>query len=316
MLALCTEEPQTEWEFGRESLGWRGFERSDVVFCSGGQHCHAWFYLPTGSSPAPLVVMAHGFAAEKTFALPRFARRFASRGLAVLLFDYRHFGRSEGEPRNFVSHAYQLTDWQFALDYARRLPGVDPRRIALWSTSFGAGHAVLTAASNSDVAAAVLQVPMVDVPRCLGRRLPFVFRALGHGLWDVTRSLAGLERHQIPVVAEPGEFAVMNTPGARTGYLHMLPPNSEWANRCPASVLVASAWYRPIRRAKDVRCPTLVVGGLHDHLCPLRSIQKLAGQLPRGKLVTFEGGHFGPYGGNLFQELARQQADFLCDHLL
>ncbi len=48
-----------------------------------------------------------------------FAEVFAQRGLAVLIFDYRNFGGSDGEPRNWVSTKRHLEDWEAALDYVR-----------------------------------------------------------------------------------------------------------------------------------------------------------------------------------------------------
>ena len=46
----------------------------------------------------PIVVAAHGIAGQKDMGLEPFAELFASKGMAVLLFDYRNFGGSEGEP--------------------------------------------------------------------------------------------------------------------------------------------------------------------------------------------------------------------------
>ena len=68
------------------------FTRTDVDFVSSGTRCAAWLYRPHGVARPPVVVMAHGFGAERTFGLPAFAGRFAAAGLAVLLFDYRGFG--------------------------------------------------------------------------------------------------------------------------------------------------------------------------------------------------------------------------------
>lgn len=67
----------------------------------------------------PVVVAAHGIAGQKDMGLEPFAELFASKGLAVLLFDYRNFGGSEGEPRNWVSPKRHLQDWDAALDYVR-----------------------------------------------------------------------------------------------------------------------------------------------------------------------------------------------------
>ena len=68
--------------------------------------------------------------------LDAFAERFAAAGLAALVFDYRHFGASEGEPRQLLDVKRQLTDWRSAVAYARGLAGVDGDRVAVWGTSF------------------------------------------------------------------------------------------------------------------------------------------------------------------------------------
>jgi fermentation-respiration switch protein FrsA (DUF1100 family) len=55
----------------------------------------------TGKKP-PIVLMAGGLGAQIDFGLEAYAEAFAESGLAVLLFDYRNFGSSEGTPRNWV----------------------------------------------------------------------------------------------------------------------------------------------------------------------------------------------------------------------
>jgi fermentation-respiration switch protein FrsA (DUF1100 family) len=105
--------------------------------------------------------MAHGFGAVKQFKLPEYAERFARRGLAVLLFDYRTFGGSEGEPRQWVSPSRHCADWQSAVDYVRQqlCSQVDVSRMCLWGTSFAGGHVLVTAANNpANVVAVVSQV--------------------------------------------------------------------------------------------------------------------------------------------------------------
>lgn len=51
-------------------------------------------------SKAPVIVMANGFTGVKEQVLPDFATRFVNAGFATLVFDYRYFGDSEGEPRS------------------------------------------------------------------------------------------------------------------------------------------------------------------------------------------------------------------------
>jgi len=298
-----------------ESQG-SAYDRCSTIFTSGGKRCHAWYYRPTAHDKSPLIVMAHGFAAEKTFQLPFFADHFAKAGIGVLLFDYRHFGESEGEPRNQVSARLQREDWQAALGLARTLPGVATNRIGLWSTSFGAGHALITAAKNPDVAALVMMVPIVDIPRSLnGKALRYQISAILHGLWDVALRTTRLGRHYVPVVSEPDSFAAMNQPGCRAGYYSLLPPNHTWQNRCTASVLVETALDRPIQYARRVKCPVLVINAHFDQLIPRRSLVRMTRQLRQGRLVDSWTDHFGIYSGSFAQETAAMQLQFLTEHL-
>jgi fermentation-respiration switch protein FrsA (DUF1100 family) len=76
--------------------------------------------------------MAHGFSAVRDQRLDAYAERFADAGLACVVFDYRHFGASEGEPRQLLDISRQLEDWRAAVAFARGLDGIDPERIGLY----------------------------------------------------------------------------------------------------------------------------------------------------------------------------------------
>jgi len=115
----------------------------DVTFRSGDADCAAWLYRPDGATAC--VVMGHGLSAVRDQRLPAYAERFAAAGLAVLLFDYRHFGASAGEPRQLLDIGRQLDDWRAAIAYARTRYG----RVALFGSSFAGGH-VLQLASEDD----------------------------------------------------------------------------------------------------------------------------------------------------------------------
>src|SRR5665811_990625 len=138
--------------------------REDVEFSSGEDTCAAWLYTPAGEGPHPAIVMGHGLGAVKEMRLDAYAERFQAAGYACLVFDYRHFGASAGRPRQLLDIKRQLADWAAALDWTRSRQGLDPARIVVWGTSFGGGHALLTAARNHDVAAAVAQCPFTDGP--------------------------------------------------------------------------------------------------------------------------------------------------------
>ena len=113
-----------------------------LIFDSHGVSCAAWLYRPEAgerSSAVPCVVLAHGFAGTREARLDAYAERFAQAGMAALVFDYRNFGASGGEPRQLLDIGLQLEDWKAAVAFARSLEGIDPERVALWGTSFSGG---------------------------------------------------------------------------------------------------------------------------------------------------------------------------------
>lgn len=291
--------------------------RDDLDFLSQGTRCAGWLYRPTGDAKPPLVVMAHGFAAERTFGLPAFAERFASRGLAVFAFDYRNFGASDGMPRNLVNPFRHLQDWEAAVSFVRTLPRVASDRIALWGSSFSGGHVIVTAARNPRIAAIVAQVPFVDgvaTLRTLG--LGYFFRALAAGTRDLARMVTLRDPYCIPVVSSPDRFAAMNKPDALEGYKALVPPESAWKNECPARILLAAPLYRPISYAAQVRCPALLVAAEKDSLIPVEAVARTAARMPAATLEKVPAGHFDVYVGEWFERVVKIESDFLATHLL
>lgn len=99
--------------------------------------------------------------AQKDMCLAAYGERFAAAGLASFIFDYRTFGGSDGEPRHWVSPKRHIADWQSAITYVtlHLSDTVDTSKLMLWSTSFGAGHALTIAAQLGDkITAVVAQV--------------------------------------------------------------------------------------------------------------------------------------------------------------
>ncbi|RYI99201.1 MAG: alpha/beta hydrolase, partial [Actinomycetales bacterium] len=98
------------------------FTTSEQWFVSEGTRCAARVYHPHGEPlQRPVVVMAHGFGSVRALRLYAYAERFAAAGYVVLVFDYRGFGDSEGEPRQLMSIRRQHEDWRAAITYAREL---------------------------------------------------------------------------------------------------------------------------------------------------------------------------------------------------
>ncbi|MGE5289822.1 MAG: alpha/beta hydrolase [Micromonosporaceae bacterium] len=83
--------------------------------------------------------MGHGGSGTKRLGLPRYAQKFAARGMAVLVFDYRGWGASEGEPRQVIDVAAQRDDYCAAIQYALGNPGIDSEHVACGARPSAAG---------------------------------------------------------------------------------------------------------------------------------------------------------------------------------
>lgn len=287
--------------------------RSDVEFSSHGTVCRAWLYTPTAPNGAA-IIMAHGLGGTRDAGLEPFALEFANNGFTVVLFDYRHFGASDGEPRQLLSISRQLQDWRAAVSYTRSLPGVDAARIGLWGTSFSGGHVLTTAANDSSIAAASAQGPMVDG---LAASLEMVnyagvgrlARLAAYGSVDQLRGLLGLQPITVPLVAAPGEFAAMSSHDALSGYGAITP--SGWRNEMSARLALYLATYRPITKARKLRCPILIQACTKDSVAPAAAAVKLARKAgPNVELKEYDIGHFDIYVGKDRERAVADQLSF------
>ena len=298
-------------------------ERVEVPFGSHGGICRAWRYAPAAAAGAanerrPCVVMAHGFGATRDASLAPYAERFAAAGMHVLVFDYRHFGASDGQPRQLVSVRRQLQDYAAAVEFARALRGVDPARIAVWGTSFSGGHALVTAARVPGVAAAICQCPMMDGLAAVRRILEYagpgqLLRLTGHGLLDLLK--APFRRpHYVPTVGPSGSLAVMSSADAEAGYRALLPPGARV--EVAARIALSIAFYRPVNDARRVRCPVLVQVCERDSVAPAAAAEQAIAELgARAEVRRYPIGHFEPYFGEHFERSVADQLGFLRTHL-
>lgn len=294
--------------------------RKEVSFEVKGNTIHAWLYLPAEiSAKAPCIIMANGTGGTKDLLLENYARRYQAAGFAVLSFDYRYFGQSGGHPRQLIWIPCQLEDYSAAIDFAANLAEVDSTRLALWGTSLSGGHVITTAARDDRIACVVAQCPGVDgraaakaAFRNFGIR--YMLRMVMNGQRDYFRGLLGLSPHKIPIVGEPGSIGLMTTPDAMAFFRHFVA--DDFINETCARIVLRGDKYRPIKYARDVRCPVLLQVCEHDSLIPKSAAQETEKQLGKyAEAIYYPIGHFDIYIGNNFETAVSDQLDFLKKHL-
>jgi dienelactone hydrolase len=289
-------------------------DRTDVAFTSDGTTCRAWLYRPAAAARVPCIVMAHGFGATRDAGLQPYAERFAAAGIAALVFDYRHFGASDGEPRQLLSVRRQLRDYSAAIACARGLQGIDPTRIAVWGTSFSGGHALTLAAREAGLAAAVCQCPMLDGVAAVRNIASYaglgtLLRLTAQGLIDAVKAPFG-GTHYLPIVGRQGELAMMTSPDAYDGYRALVPPG--FRGEVAARIALTAGLYRPVRHAAKARCLVLVQICERDSVAPAAAAEEAVRRLgDRGEVRRYPIGHFAPYFGADFERSVDDQLEFL-----
>lgn len=142
-------------------------EFSLVEFESANETLRGRLYLPRGSERGlPGLVMAPGFGATIPMGGENYAEALAREGFAALLYDHAGFGTSEGHRKQEVNPWRQVEGYRSAVSFLSTRREVDPSRIAVWGFSYSATIAIIAAATDERIAAAVALIPALgpDLP--------------------------------------------------------------------------------------------------------------------------------------------------------
>lgn len=126
----------------------------------------AWF-VPL-DRPRATLLFFHGNAGNMSHRLDSL-RLFHDLGLSILIFDYRGYGRSGGEP----SEAGTYRDAEAAWRYLTEERGISPQRIVLFGRSLG-GAIAAHLASRRPAAALILESTFTSVPDLGAELYPFL----------------------------------------------------------------------------------------------------------------------------------------------
>ena len=293
-----------------------GYDTARVSFVSRGTRCAGWLTLPDGPGPHPGLVLAHGLGATHGMLLSQYEQHFAKSGVATLAFDYRYTGESDGEPRQQFSMRAHRQDVASACDYLRRHGSIDAARLGLWGTSLGALHVLQAAAHCVEVAAVVVQCPIVHGPGTLrrGGTLP-VLRLTPAIAADALRRLRRAGRTYVPIVGSPGDLAAVTVAGALDGWYSTVEPGCTFDNRMAAMDVLGIAVSSAKRGVAKIEAPLLVCVSSRETLMDPRHAEDVATSAPRGVLRHYDGDHFQIYQPPLLSTLLADQTTFLQEHL-
>lgn len=266
--------------------------RKNITFDSKGLRCSGWLYMPDdleADQKAPAIVMAHGFTAVKEQGLSDFAERFVAAGFAALVFDYRYFGDSEGEPRSQVFPLEMVEDYRNAITWVSDQAQVDTQRIGIWGTSFSGGLVLYVGTFDKRVKTVVAQVPSTLNPESR--------RAINPELWDragefllrdrIERYKTGVVNY-MKVVAPEGEPCALPGKEAYEGYMAIKELGPNWRNQVSLESLEKIREFDPVSLI-HLMAPTalLLIPAEKDGLIPVDVVKSTyeRAQQPKALLV-------------------------------
>lgn len=133
----------------------------DVSFYSEGQRITGTLHLPDGPGPFPVVVQNPGWLELRCSAISeRYHEGFVGAGYAVLGYDIRGFGDSEGE-RGRIRPQDQLEDVLAAIAYACAREDIVAERLGLFALGGIAGGNAIYAAREDERVKAICSMSIV-----------------------------------------------------------------------------------------------------------------------------------------------------------
>jgi uncharacterized protein len=147
--------------------GMYGLNYEEVKFkTSDDVNVHGW-YIPADTSPYTLI-FCHGNAGNISHRLESI-KQFHELGLNVLIFDYRGYGKSEGN----ISEKGTYLDAEAAWNYLKKVKEISPQNIIIFGRSLGAAIACQLAIQKN-ATFLIMESAFISVPELAAQVYPFL----------------------------------------------------------------------------------------------------------------------------------------------
>lgn len=276
--------------------------RSDVEFNADGTTLRGWLFRPERAErPCPAIVMAHGLSGVKEQGLDDYADVFVAAGFAVLAYDNRNLGASDGSPRSEVDPVLQRRDYGHAMTWLAAQAGIDAARIGIWGTSYTGGLVIIAAALDRRVKCVVSQVPYLHALKTMDLVSPLEGNRSFHDMLERERQslAAGHSPNYVPVCTDD-ERKPADTAGRLShAYFNRAWRSgaARWENRLTVRSLELRLEYDALSFVERVApTPLLMIVADDDAITPTRiALEAYSSAREPKRLVLIKGHHYVPY---------------------
>lgn len=297
----------------------------DIEFKSQSVTLRGRLYMPKGiSEKSPVIVMTHGFTTTiNGMTADKYAERFRAAGYAVLLYDHRNLGVSDGEPRQEINFWIQSRGYIDGIDFVSTQPKIETTKIIVWGASMSAREAFLVGTIDERISAIITMTPAFgdDFPTedKDGSLYAFAKETL------LSKDIMGLPHtvtEQMPIVS----FDQLGTPSALseiTAYRWFIEYGgrfgTNWKNVVSCSSIEIPDLFHIGQCAQYLKGPILMVVATNDEMegASNEVTNEVFKMIEKPKeLVEIDGGHFGllHYPSSIFDKSSQAQIDFLNKH--
>lgn len=270
-----------------------------------------------------VIVMTQGLTLLKEHYIEDTAMRFRAGGFSVLVYDHRGYGSSDGHPRHETNPSQQAEDYHDAVTAAATLPGVDPKRIAVWGIGHSGGAVMLSAGDDPRLKAAILNMPFMS-----GK---IDAKAFPPGTLDRAwrdREAKTAAKDMSPTYVQVWPDSIENARGAGKqpflagevpynfimgGLERSKAAGTPWENRMTLQSFYHIARVEPQDHAAKITCPTLYLAAAEDPLTAPLEIQRRTFERigPNAEFKVLEPHHIATYFGEPFEKAVAVQLEFL-----
>ena len=287
----------------------------NVSFYSEGKLIQAHLYLPKDTSDLqhPAIVMCHGFAGVKELLLPGFAKKFQQAGFAVLTFDYRGFGKSEGE-KGILQPGLQIRDIFNAITFVSGHPQINPEQIALWGTSYGGANAIIAASQDKRIKCICAQLTFANGKRVITGEMEEA---------EKNKFLMTLNKMEQKKVKSNKEMMVpivkvLTDEQSKKFYQDYSPEFPELDIRIPFLTVKETMNHKAENYMDQLNIPIHITAAEKDSVNPLEESEILYQKANEPKQLDIIAGatHYEVYEGKLLEQVSQFQIEWFQKHLL